>query len=296
MKKKFVLLMMTVLAALSLVACGEISYDKISGDWKLKSIGEKTVADYAAELEVPEVMAMVTMSVKDDDTIVSTSVDPTTLNSTVTETYKIERKSNGFDIFEKDSDEIFFHVTYDEDADTLSYSFNLGSGELTYVFEKGTYDFNTALAAVEETADPEGTEDAEGDGNEEDASVDTEDGTDSSGEADGDSKEDADDEDDTDEEIEPIEVTVENVRSVLTGYTWVDENGVEVTFYDDGTSYVISAGGSAMEAEWQVVEMEDGSVALINYIDGNENIQTIVSCNQKTLSCDDGTIYTYVEE
>lgn len=35
MKKKLVLLMLTVLAALSLVACGEISYDKIGGDWKV---------------------------------------------------------------------------------------------------------------------------------------------------------------------------------------------------------------------------------------------------------------------
>lgn len=35
MKKKLVLLMLAVLAALSLVACGEISYDKIGGDWKV---------------------------------------------------------------------------------------------------------------------------------------------------------------------------------------------------------------------------------------------------------------------
>lgn len=155
MKKKLVLLMLTVLAALSLVACGEISYDKIGGDWKVKTIGGKSAADYAAELGYPEVMAMVTMKVTDDDKAVVTSVDPTTFTSTISQTYNIKRASNGFEVLKEGSDkDVFFSVEYKDD--TLVYKLDPGTGStIDYVLEKGTYDFDAALSelATEETTD-----------------------------------------------------------------------------------------------------------------------------------------------
>lgn len=157
MKKKLVLLMLTVLAALSLVACGEISYDKIGGDWKVKTIGGKLAADFAAELGYPEVMAMVTMKVTDDDKVVVTSVDPTTFTSTISQTYNIKRASNGFEVLQEGSDkDIFFSVEYKDD--TLVYKLDAGTGStIDYVLEKGTYDFDAALS---EMSTDEGTDDA----------------------------------------------------------------------------------------------------------------------------------------
>lgn len=153
MKKKLVLLMLTVLAALSLVACGEISYDKIGGDWKVKTIGGKSAADYAAEFGYPEVM--VTMKVTDDDKAVATSVDTTTLTSTISQTYNIKRASNGFEVLKEGSDkDVLFSVEYKDD--TLVYKQDPGTGStIDYVLEKGTYDFNAALSelATEETTD-----------------------------------------------------------------------------------------------------------------------------------------------
>ena len=155
MKKKLVLLMLTVLAALSLVACGEISYDKIGGDWKVKTINGKSAADYAAEFGYPEVMAMVTMKVTDDDKVVCTSVDTTTLTSTISQTFNIKRAKNGFEVLKEGSDkDVLFSVEYKDD--TLVYMQDPGTGStIDYVLEKGTYDFNAGLSelATEETTD-----------------------------------------------------------------------------------------------------------------------------------------------
>lgn len=297
MKKRLALLMMSLLlVAMTFAGCGKVSHDDISGEWKLTTIGGASVAEYAAQLGYSEVMAMVSWEIGEDDILTSTAVDPETMNSTITQSYEIKRTENGFEVQLPDSEntnEIFFYVTYEKEKDTLSYTFQLGTETVEYVFEKGGYDFTAGLEAAkaEEKSDLTGEQQDEADDPKEDVSGNLK--PEAEPAVDG---EDADEPEDPGETNEPMEVTVENLHTLLTEHTWKDENGVEVTFYDDATSYVIMADGSRTEAEWQVMQMEDGSVALINYIDGNENIQTVVSCGSRKIVCDDGTVYQYVEE
>lgn len=293
MKKRLALLMMSLLlVAMTFAGCGKVSHDDISGEWRLKSIGGASVAEYAKKLGYSEVMAMVSWKIGEDDTLTSTAVDPETMDSTITQSYEIKRTENGFEVQLPDSEntnEIFFRVNYEKQENTLSYTFQLGTEKLEYVFEKGSYDFDAGLAAAKEEQTPAPTGAVTGEENEPEGNE---------AESPEPGKEPETEKEDGEEQKEdaPMEVTVENVRLLLTEHTWKDENGVEVTFYDDATSYVIMADGSRTEAEWQVTQMEDGSVALINYIDGNENIQTVVSCGSRRIVCDDGTVYQYVEE
>lgn len=131
--KKIIALVAAVVMMFSLVGCGEISYDDITGDWTTKTVDGMTVEEYAASLGVDISQAATNMTIKDDDTIVSTS-------SAASQTLTYERRSNGIEVKEQGKDTILMSMTYDKDAKTFSYEVDLGGTKMKIVMEKGKAD------------------------------------------------------------------------------------------------------------------------------------------------------------
>lgn len=133
--KKVLAFVLAAVMTVSLVGCGEISYDDITGDWTTKSINGTSVAEYAESLGTTVEMAATNMQITEDDKLVAT-------NAAASANYVYERKSNGIEVKEEGKDEILFSMVYDSDAKTFSYQMDLGEGQmLTIVMEKGKIDF-----------------------------------------------------------------------------------------------------------------------------------------------------------
>ena len=138
--KKVLAFMLVAVMTVSLVGCGEISYDDITGDWTTKTVNDKSVEEYAKELGTTVEMAATNIQITDDDKLVVT-------NAVTSANYVYERKSNGIEVKEEGKDDILFSMVYDSDAKTFSYQMDLGDGQMmTIVMEKGKVDFAAAGA------------------------------------------------------------------------------------------------------------------------------------------------------
>lgn len=275
MKNKIILFVAMLFAVLALTACGEVSYDKIGGDWKAKTINGETVEEYSKKLSLPECMGMVTFKVSDDDKVVLTAVNASDLTTTTSQTYKIKRASNGFEVLQPDSEEIFFSVTYDEKENTLAYSVDPGTGVIKYVLEKGSYDFDTALAEYAAST-AGGTEDA----------------TDETADETEDATEDAADE--TEEAAEDA-FGAEDIAGLLMGHTWADDDGFQVTYNEDATYSAATPEGEEITGGWDVADMEDGTVVFSVELDGEQSDVVVTGCSADTISFEDGSTFTFVE-
>lgn len=141
--KKVLAFVLAAVMTVSLVGCGEISYDDITGDWTTKTVNDKSVEEYAKALGTTVEMAATNMQITDDDKLVVT-------NAATSANYVYERKSNGIEVKEEGKDDILFSMVYDSDAKTFSYQMDLGDGQmLTIVMEKGKVDFTASGAAVQ---------------------------------------------------------------------------------------------------------------------------------------------------
>lgn len=143
MKKKLACMLLVAVMMISLVGCGEISYDDIKGDWTATKIGGMTTEEYAAALGATVDMAGVNVTISEDDKI-------TFINAAGEQTYDYERRSNGIEVKEEGKDEIYMSMTYDEEKKTLTYKVKIGTEELEYVLEKGTTDLTPQQAVTEE--------------------------------------------------------------------------------------------------------------------------------------------------
>lgn len=136
--KKILAFVLAAVMSVSLVGCGEISYDDITGDWTTKTVNGKSVAEYAKELGTTVDMAATNMQITNDDKMVVT-------NAVTSANYVYERKSNGIEVKEEGKDDILFSMEYDSDAKTFSYQMDLGDGQtMTIVMEKGKVDFSAS--------------------------------------------------------------------------------------------------------------------------------------------------------
>lgn len=136
--KKVLAFMLVAVMTVSLVGCGEISYDDITGDWTTKTVNGKSVEEYAKELGTTVEMSATNMQITDDDKLVVT-------NAVTSANYVYERKSNGIEVKEEGKDDILFSMVYDSDAKTFSYQMDLGNGQMmTIVMEKGKVDFSAS--------------------------------------------------------------------------------------------------------------------------------------------------------
>lgn len=136
MKRVFAVVAAVVMV-FSLVGCGEISYDDITGDWTTKTVNGKSVEEYAKSLNVDKSQAATNMTIKDDDTMVSSS-------AAATQNFTYERKSDGIEVKQEGSDTILMSMKYDKDAKTLTYEVDLGSQKMTVVMEKGKTDLTAS--------------------------------------------------------------------------------------------------------------------------------------------------------
>ena len=139
MKKVFSLVVAAIMAmsVMLLTACG-LDKDAVKGDWKLKSINDKSLTDYAAELGTTEDQVWQNLTVNDDKA--------TTENLTGGEgSYDIEWGKDGFILKTGDVAGDVGYV-YDADAKTLTAKYNIGGTEYKYVFEKGKFDLSAAPA------------------------------------------------------------------------------------------------------------------------------------------------------
>lgn len=271
MKNKIILLVAMLFAVLALTACGEVSYDKIGGDWKAKTINGETVEEYSKKLSLPECMGMVTFKVSDDDKVVLTAVDASDLTTTTSQTYNIKRASNGFEVLQPDSEEIFFSVTYDEKENTLTYSVDPGAGVIKYVLEKGSYDFDAALAEYAAATA----------GETEDAADETADETDEAA--------------DTTDEAAGDAFGAEDVAGLLIGHTWADEDGFQVTYGEDATYSGVTPEGEEVTGSWDIADMEDGTVVFSIELGGEQSDIVVTGCSADTISFEDGSSFTFVE-
>lgn len=136
--KKVLAFMLVAVMTVSLVGCGEISYDDITGDWTTKTVNGKSVEEYAKELGTTVEMSATNMQITNDDKLVVT-------NAVTSANYVYERKSNGIEVKEEGKDDILFSMVYDSDAKTFSYQMDLGNGQMmTIVMEKGKVDFSAS--------------------------------------------------------------------------------------------------------------------------------------------------------
>ena len=138
---------------------------KVKGDWTVSTIDGKSPADFAASLGLGEFNVQKNYSVTDSKFIFKTlNADGSALDNSEMD---ITVKSNGFEVMNAGS--IFMSVTYDKDADTLSYKIADNSGEHTYVLKKGTSDivgmYQAAVAAAQGGA-AEGSEEGADEGGE----------------------------------------------------------------------------------------------------------------------------------
>jgi uncharacterized lipoprotein YehR (DUF1307 family) len=129
--KKVLALIFAVVMAISLVGCGEISYDDITGEWTTKTIGDQTAEEYAEAYGTTVSMVASNFTITDDEKLV-------VANASASAEYVYERKSNGIEVKEEGKDDVLFSMTYDEDTQTFSYQVDTGNGTVTYVLEKGT--------------------------------------------------------------------------------------------------------------------------------------------------------------
>ena len=157
MKKLAVVVLAVAMMAFCMVGCGSVQKD-VDTDWTLDKVNGQALADWAAANGVEMGNATMNMNVKDGKATVT--------NYTGTVSYDVDYKSDGFEV--KQNGSILFSVTYNKDAQTLSYKFNMNGTDFDYELKKGTSEIGGASQGGEEGA-AEGGEEAPAEGGEEGA-------------------------------------------------------------------------------------------------------------------------------
>ncbi|MCR5431603.1 MAG: hypothetical protein K6E95_03500 [Lachnospiraceae bacterium] len=138
--------MLVAVMVFSLTACGGIDINKVAGKWHVESINGKAAADFAAENGVVEAGVQKVVDISEKETSITCIIDG------VVSVSKGETVIRA-DGIESTIDNTLFPFKYDEKADTLTYSIKIGDVQYDYVYSRGDFDFNAALApAVDESA------------------------------------------------------------------------------------------------------------------------------------------------
>ena len=138
-KKLALALVAAMVMGMCLVGCGTVQKD-VDGDWTLDKVNGQALADWAAANNMELGNASMNMNVKDGKATVT--------NFAGTTNYDVEYKSNGFEV--KQDGNILFSVSYNKDAQTLSYKFNMNGTEFDYEMKKGTSEVGAASQGGEE--------------------------------------------------------------------------------------------------------------------------------------------------
>ncbi len=143
-----------VMVCAVLTGCGEISKDDIVGDWTTSTINGQSVEEYGASLGLSGTQAATNITIRDDDTMVSTNLTGST-------EFDIVRKADGFEVKQKGQSEVFMSVKYDKDAKTLAYSVQDGQGgTVDQIMVKGNTPLEAGEAAPADDGTGEATEEA----------------------------------------------------------------------------------------------------------------------------------------
>ena len=115
MCRKSVLVIVSILAVIVLftqTGC-KLDMKDLSGDWTVETIDGKSPADYAAELDVPEVAVITNYTITESNFIMTDYAGYITLN--------IEPRTNGFECTEPEKNQIVLSVLYDSWNDILKF-------------------------------------------------------------------------------------------------------------------------------------------------------------------------------
>ncbi len=139
--KVLVACMLFAVMAVSMTGCG-VDMSKVKGDWVVSSINGQSPADFAAASGVAEVYCMKTYNITDDKvTCKAVGAD----GAVATVTGDVVKKADGI---ESNIGGVTFGFLLNESDNTLSYSVTDGTNTVKYVLSKGTYDFESNLAAL----------------------------------------------------------------------------------------------------------------------------------------------------
>ena len=140
-KKLLVGLMAVAMMSMVLVGCGSVQ-KQVDGDWTTSTINGKSVEEYAAETGTNVAGAASNLSIKDGKATVSNS--------------DVEYKSDRAEV--KQDGNVVLTLTYNKDADTLSYKVDVNGTTNEYVMKKGTTDLSGAAAPEQGGAEEGGAE------------------------------------------------------------------------------------------------------------------------------------------
>jgi len=145
MKKSFRILsvfMLIGVMVLGLTACG-VDMDKVKGTWRVDTINDTAIADFAAQngVGVDSVMKVVKIT---DETVTMDALVEGSVQSISGETVV---RSNGV---EATMGGALFGFEFDEDKNTLSYTIEANGATYKYVFVKEDYDLNSLIAPAVE--------------------------------------------------------------------------------------------------------------------------------------------------
>ncbi len=120
---------MAIVMAFAATACSGLDKSKVKGDWTLFSINGKEIATYADEVGIDVKELELNWTVNDDNV--------TATNAQGTASFKIEFKSNGFEVLDAEG-KVAMSVKYDSANETLSYAAKAGENQFDYVMKNGT--------------------------------------------------------------------------------------------------------------------------------------------------------------
>ncbi len=134
--KKITALLILIAMVFACTGCGSSLLNDIKGDWTLSTVNGQPLSEFAEANDMAEADIAVSLTVSDDSV--------TFTNSTISATYDIELRNNGFDVIQGAR---LMSVIYDDKAFTLSYSvesIGVDSVRYDYVLTKVTADKDSA--------------------------------------------------------------------------------------------------------------------------------------------------------
>ncbi|MEG0494736.1 MAG: hypothetical protein RR579_09720 [Eubacterium sp.] len=129
--KSFGILFLAVMMVFSVTACGSgsdsdaLDMKKVEGTWGLSSVGGVDFETYCADNGVDPQTSNSIWSI--------TATTATVTGTGQTLEYKLNVKSDGFEVLNPEDGNVFLSVTYDESANTLSYKVNDGTKDIEMV-------------------------------------------------------------------------------------------------------------------------------------------------------------------
>ena len=134
--KKITALLILVAMVFACTGCGSSLLNDIKGDWTLFTVNGQPLSEFAEINDMAEADIALSLTVSDDSV--------TFTNSTISATYDIELRNNGFDIIQGAK---LWTVIYDDKESTLSYSVeSIGEDSMRYdyVLTRATSDKDSA--------------------------------------------------------------------------------------------------------------------------------------------------------